>query len=268
MSLFNLSIPEVLCFFAVLVRFSVLIALLPFTGDKTIPTPIKVLLSLAITLALFPALVARGEINPAEALVWGGTTAGIVKTVVLEAVIGFVLGYTARLSFDAISLGSNLVGTFMGYASASMYDPHQETHSQVVAEIQMALAMLIFLTLDGHHLMLRASLDSYRIVGLGQAEFGAQFVEKITMLSGQVIRFGIQIAAPVAISLFAVNVMFGIMSRAMPNLNVLMLSFSVTGIVGLLVMLISMPEYQSVAGNILERMGDSMETMLTAMASK
>ena len=55
----------------------------------------------------------------------------------------------------------------MGFSTASTYDPHQESQTQVVAQIQMAIAMLLFLALDGHHLMLRASLESYRIVGVG-----------------------------------------------------------------------------------------------------
>ena len=61
--------------------------------------------------------------------------------------VGLVLGYTARLLFDAISLGSNLAGNFMGFAAASTYDPHQESQTQVVAEIQLAIATLMFLAM-------------------------------------------------------------------------------------------------------------------------
>ena len=255
-----------LSFFGVLVRFSVLVAVLPFLGDRFIPVPVKVLLSLAITISLFPMLVSSGQIHVGEAFVWGRSAGGIVSTIALEALVGLVLGYTAKLSFDSINFGSNMIGTFMGFASASTYDPHQESNTQIIAELHLAIAMLIFLSLDGHHLMLRASLDSYRIVGLGKAGISVLFTTKLTDLTAQVIQFGIQLTAPIAISMFAVNIVFGLVSKAMPQLNILVLSFAISAFIGFVVLFLSVPQFQTVAGNILERMGDSMETMLKTLA--
>ena len=268
MSIFNFNQAEMMTFFAVLVRYSVLFAVLPFVGDRTIPMPVKVLLSLAVTIALFPALVSSGAVHPGEALVWSATASGIVSTITLEVLFALALGFTARLAFDAISFGGNLVGNFMGFASASTYDPHQESQTQLIAQIQMAIAMLIFLVMDGHHLMLRAALDSYRIVGLGalKINLGPKFIQTLVQMSGQVIRFGIEIAAPVAISLFAVNVAFGVMAKAMPQLNILVLSLAASALVGMLVMLLTMPEFQGLVGNIVGRVGDSMEAVMMALA--
>jgi flagellar biosynthetic protein FliR len=265
MSLFNYSQEELLTFFAVLVRFSVMIAVLPITGDRFVPVPAKVLFALAVSMALFPALVRTGAIHPGDAMAWASTPGSLIGTVALEALLGLGLGYVARLLFDSIQLGANLVGTFMGFAAANTYDPHSESQTQVIAELQMALAMLIFLAVDGHHLMLQSALDSYSIVGIGKAGMTAAFSEKLVDFTGQVVRFGIQIAAPVGVALFAVNVVFGVIARAMPQMNILVLSFAVTSLVGLLVMLMSMPEFMAAAQGILGRMGDWMQLSLTAM---
>ena len=265
MSLFNFNQQEMLTFFAVLVRYGVLVAVLPFLGDRFIPAPAKVLLALAMTIALFPALVAAGDVKPGEAILWGATAGGIVGTIALEALFGLVLGYTAKLLFDGIMFGAHLTGTFMGFASASIYDPHQETQTQVVAEVQLALAMLIFLALDGHHLMLRASLDSYHIVGLGKVTFGAAFGQRLLEMTGQVFKFAVQLSAPISIALFGVNVAFGVLAKAIPQVNILVLSFAVTTLIGLFVMMISLPEFQSVVGNILGRMGEWLESMEVAL---
>jgi flagellar biosynthesis protein FliR len=272
-SLFSFDAEELLSFFAVLVRFSVLVAVMPFVGDRFVPGPVKVLLALAISICVFPALLGSGQVRPQEARVWAATSGGIIGVVGAEAVFALVLGFTAKFAFDAISFGGNLVGGFMGFASASMFDPHQETQTQVVAEVYAALAMLLFLALDGHHLILRASLDSYRIMGLGGLlapgkGFTAAFSERLVEITGQVVRFGVQLAAPVAVSMFAVNVAFGVMSRAMPQLNVLVLSFAVTAIVGLFVILLTLPEFQGAAGNVLGRAGDWMGMMAAALAGK
>ncbi len=266
MSPFDFSQEELLSFFAVLTRFSVMIALLPFVGDRFIPAPAKILLSVAITIALFPALLRSGQVKPADAYIWGATTGGIVGTIGIEVLFGLAMGYVSRLLFDAITLGANLAGNFMGFAAASMYDPHQEAHTQVTAELQLALAMMIFLALDGHHLMLEAALDSYRIVGMGQAGITAAFAGQLIEMTGQVIRFGLQISAPVAISLFAVNVAFGVVAKTMPQMNVLVLSFSVTALVGIVVMLVGMPEFSGAVGALVERVGDWLRTAMEAMA--
>jgi flagellar biosynthetic protein FliR len=270
-NLFNftqISQYELLTFFAVLMRFSVLIAVMPFVGDRMIPAPVKVLLALVLTVALFPSLVAQNQVRPLEAAAWGATTGGIAGTVFSEVLCGLVLGFTAKLLFEGVSFGANLVGNFMGFAAASTYDPHQESQSQVIAQIQVTVAMLIFLAIDGHHLMLRASLDSYRMVGLGKAVFGGEASQCLIDMTGQVIRFGVQLAAPVAVSMFAVNVAFGIVAKAMPQLNVLVLSFAVSALVGLAVMLMSVPEFQGAVSAVLGRMGDWMEGMALAMGGR
>lgn len=265
---FNFSEEEILTFFAVLVRYSVLIAVLPFVGDKAVPTPAKILLSVAVTLALFPALVAGGSVRPGEAIAWGATAGGILGTVALEVLFGLALGFTAKLAFDSVFFGANLVGNFMGFASAATYDPHQESQTQVIAEFQMALAMLIFLVLDGHHLMLRAGLESYQIVGLGKAGLGAVFAQRMVTLTGNVLKFGLVLAAPLAVSLFAVNVAFGVLAKAMPQLNILVLSFSVTAIVGFFALFLTLGEFQGALGIVFSRMEDAMAGVTAAMAGR
>jgi flagellar biosynthetic protein FliR len=271
-NLFNFNNEEILCFFAVLVRFSVLIAVLPFVGDKVIPTPIKVLLSLAITIALFPLLIAQGHVNPSDAAVWGSTAGGIFVTMALEVAVALVLGYTAKLAFEAINFGGNLIGTFMGFATASQYDAHQESQTQVVSQLQIALAMLLFLTLDGHHLMLRAALSSYNIVGVGglaafsHGGFNGNFSQQLINLTGDVIKFGFQLSAPIAVCLFGVNVAFGVIAKAMPQINILVLSFAVTGFVGLVVLFLGIPEFQGASAELFGRMDQWMQSILMAMA--
>jgi flagellar biosynthetic protein FliR len=267
-SLFNFSVEELLTFFAVLVRYSVMVAVLPVTGDRFVPAPAKVLFALSITFALYPALVRTGAVHPGDALVWAATPSGIIGTIALEAIFGLTMGYVARLLFDGIGLGSNLIGTFMGFAAASMFDPHTESQSQVIAELQMAIAMLLFLAVDGHHLMLQATLSSYAVVGLGKAGVTGLLGERLIQMTGQVLRFGLQIAAPIGVCMFAVNVVFGVLSKAMPQMNVLVLSFAVTSLLGLFVMAATMNEFSDVARGILGRMGDWLGAAMAAMGGR
>src|SRR6202022_774505 len=111
--------------------------------------------------ALFPMLLAGGHVRPADAAIWSADAGSLIGTIAMEVVVALVLGYTARLAFQAVSFGGNLVGNFMGFGIASTYDPNQQSHTQVVAELHMAISMLVFLALDGHHVMRRSALRSY-----------------------------------------------------------------------------------------------------------
>lgn len=268
MSLFNVNVAELLTFFAVLVRFSVLFSVLPFIGDRVVATPIKVLLSLATSMALFPALVSSGSVRVREAWAWSETPARLIFTLGLEVVMGLALGFVARLIFQCISMGANLAGNFMGFSAASQYDPHQESQSEIVAQVQTTLAMLLFLALDAHHLMVRAALGSYEIVGLGRAQFATEFNQNLIHLSSQVLTCAIQMAAPVAVVLFTVNVIFGVLSKAVPQLNVMVISMGASALVGLLVFLLNLGGFREDVVSLYSQMGQWMEGTLHSMAPR
>lgn len=261
----QISLNDALTFFAVLVRVSTVTAVSPFFGDQVVPSQIKILLSLAISFTIYPVLVSNGAVIPAQAAIWGETAGGIVFTVFQEALFGLALGFSARFVFHTIQLGGNIMGTLMGMSAASQYDPMQESQSQVVAQILTAVSMLLFLAMDGHHVLLRATGESYRIVALGKAQIGATLSQGLISMSGDVIRFGVQFAGPMAVSLMAVNIVYGIMSKAMPQLNVLVLSFSVSAGIGLFVMFASFPEFHDLSVHLFQRMGDRVYDVMNAM---
>lgn len=267
-NLFQFSPEELYSFFAVLVRVSILIAVLPIFGDKVIPAPVKILLSLAITLAIYPGLIKQGAVRPGDAAIWAATTWGIVRTIAQEALVALVLGYTAKLVFDAIQIGANLVSNMMGFSMASVYDPHHETQTTVVAEIQVAIAMLAFLALDGHHLLLHGALDSYRFCGIGEAGIHQLMQSRMIEMTGTVLRFGLQLGAPITLVMFAVNVAFGVFSKTMPQMNVLVLSMGISAFTGLFVLMLTAPEFHTVASNVMSHAEDWMHGMLVAMAGR
>jgi flagellar biosynthetic protein FliR len=256
--LFEFSQEELLCFFAVLIRFSVLISILPLFGDRFVPGPAKILLSLAVTFTVFPALLASGMIHPREAEIWGATAGGLVGTLAIEVLTGLTLGFVSKLVFESISFGANMTGNFMGFAAASIFDPHQESQTQVVGEIQMAIAMLLFLALDGHHLMLRATLESYRWVGLGQAVFSQAFASRLIELTSYVLKFAIQFSAPVGLAIFSVNIAFAVLAKTLPQMNLLVMSFAASAMVGLLVLAGSLAEFSGLSTALFGRGGDWM----------
>ena len=264
MSLFNFDTGEFLAFFSVLVRFSTMLAVLPFFGDRMIPTTIKVLISLCLTVMLFPVLIRTGQVSPAQAEIWGSSSFGIITTVVLEAVFGLVIGFVSRMIFFIIEFAGNLIGQLMGFAAASMYDPHQESQTQVVAQLHTVIAMLVFIGVDGHYEMLRAALGSYAIVGVGAVGFRAVFGERLIAVTGEVLSVGFRLSAPMAITTFGINVAIGVIAKSMPQLNVLVLSLGLSALAGLCVLLLTFSDFQMIASGFFQEIGESMALMMRA----
>ena len=265
MALAQFNMDEVLSFFAVLVRLSVLFSIVPFFGDRLILAPIKVLLSIVVSITLFPVLVASGSIKVSDAHVWGATAGGLTSTIALEVMFGLALGFVSRLVFEALALGANLVGNFMGFASASVYDPHQESQTEVVAHIQTTLAMLLFLVIDGHHVLLRAILDSYKVVGIGKAGFNDVFQHQLIFMTAEVFRFGVQMASPTALGLFLLNMIFGVLSKSLPQLNLLVITFAANALVGFAILFISFLEFHDSIGGMFGRMNEWMRSIMIIM---
>jgi flagellar biosynthetic protein FliR len=127
------------------------------------------------------------------------------------------------------------------------------------------VATLLFLALDGHHWMLKACLDSYSVVGMGKAGIGQALGSEVTRLTSDVFKIALQLSAPVAVSLFTVNVAFGVLSKAIPQLNVLVLSFAVSALVGLGVLYASIPEIHEVSTQVIAKMTEWSETLKRAL---
>jgi flagellar biosynthetic protein FliR len=263
---FSFNQLDALSFFGVLTRTSILVSVLPFYGDRTIPGPIKILLALALSMLLFPVLVAQGRIVPEDAINWASTTYGLASTVLSEVAVGLVLGFTGKIIFDSIQMGSELMGNFMGFAMATQYDPHAETQTEVVSKFHMALAMLLFLVVDGHHMLLQAALESYRFIGLGEATLLGGLQGDLLSLSSQALRIALQLAAPMALSLFAVNVVYGVLSKAAPQMNILVLSLGISVMIGLFVMLVSLPGFFDLTRGMFVRMSEAVQTVTLSMA--
>jgi flagellar biosynthetic protein FliR len=264
--LFQFTEGEALVFFAVLIRFSTLLVVLPITGDRMVPGPVKLVLSLMISWICLPGLLASGRASVSEAQVWGASLFGIASVAALEALVGFALGFVSRILFDSLTFAGNMVGTVMGFASASIYDPHQESQSQVVAEFLMAVSMLLFLSFDGHHLMLKAALSSYDWVPMGGVTLSEVFSTRLIGMSSEMIRLGTQLAAPVSMAIFAVNIAFAVLARAMPQLNIMVISFSITAIIGLVVMLMVLPDFLGSSSGVYAQLGDWMKGILQGMS--
>ena len=251
-----------LTFFAVLIRVGVLFSLLPFFSERNLPVLARVLLGLSVTVCLYPTLVQLGWIQPEASEVWGSTVWGLVSTVTKEVFLGLVLGFLSKLFFEAIQAAGEVMGTLMGFATASQFDPQTESQTQVLTRLQLALATLLFIAMDGHHLLLTAVMESFRYVGIGGVRFEGTTVESMIRLSGELLKTSLELSAPMILAMSLVFCTYAVFARALPQVNLLVLSMSMSASIGLVVMLLGAPHFQSAVSDLLGRMGHELGDFL------
>jgi flagellar biosynthetic protein FliR len=226
--------PETLVttFVLVLARLGGLIAAAPVFGHLVMPVRVRVGLAAVLAAALTPAVAPAA----APASVW--SLAGLV---VVEAAIGVVLGLVAQFVLAGVQLGGQLAGIQMGFGIVNLIDPQTHAQVSVIAQWEQLLALLVFLVLDVHHLLLRALLGSFQAAPPGAVALTAESLHGVVALASDMFVVGVRIAAPVVIALLLTNGALGVLARTVPQLNVFVVGFPLNVGVGLVMLGASLP---------------------------
>jgi flagellar biosynthetic protein FliR len=246
-------------FIMVLIRVSAMIMMVPALGEATIPASVKWGLSLLITLVLFPAV--KSSIPPL--LVLGGVE--MVLAIAGEMLIGILIGFAARLVFAGIQLAGELMGFQMGFSVASVIDPTSNMQVSIITEFQYLVSLLLFMTINAHHLFISAIADSYQAVPPLGVHFSEALLKALIQLSRDIFVIAIKISAPVAAVLLFTNVAMGLVARTVPQMNVFMVSFPLQIAVGLLFIGLAAPVFMKVTEHLFWGLGAETKMLMRLM---
>ncbi len=180
-----------------------------------------------------------------------------------EMAIGLGIGLVAAVIVQAVSLAGEVMSTQMGLSIAPSYSPIPELQVSGIGPLTSMLALLLYFSIGGHLTLLRGLADSLQALPPGGGiVFGAG--EKVsTELAGRLFSCAISAAAPVMVALLLTNVALGILSRAVPQLNAMSVSFPLSIGVGLLMFSVSLPIVASVITGWLQDMPDGVHGLIT-----
>jgi flagellar biosynthetic protein FliR len=216
---------EVANYILVFVRAGALLAVFPMFSATNVPVQIRLALGALASFLLAPLL-------PVVA-VSGLSVAELVRLIFIEASVGLLLGFVCRIVFFAAEFAGGLASTEMGLMLSSVYNPAAGSTMAPPSVLLYWLAIVLFLTLDLHHWLIVAFQKSYVYVPIGGAHLSNPLLAEVTMLSANVFRIGVLIAAPVIAVSFVITLMFATLGRAVPQMNVFNDSFSVRTLVGM-----------------------------------
>lgn len=205
---------DVLVWVLASVRIVALFAAAPVFRHTAMPIRVRAALGMLVTLAMAPALPQQMP---------EGDLAGFFAWVVAEALVGLALGFALRLLFSAFELLGEFVSVQGGLGAASVVDPTSGVSSLALAIVYHTFALLVFLAIDGHHELLRAAAQSYERIPIGAGGPDSQAFLAVVQLGSGVFETAVRMAAPVTVAMLVANVAVGILGRAIPQLNLMML---------------------------------------------
>lgn len=228
MEILNLFSPEEFRhFLLILLRVSVIMFLFPIYGSKVIPLIVKAGLSLVITLCLYSVVYT-------DPLVFPHKVFSAPSLVVSELFIGLCLALGVRFFFAAAQLAGVIIGFQMGFSMINVVDPQSGSQVSVMDQIAYWVVTVVFLLINGHHIVIHALVESFHIIPVGYGfHFDQGLVNMISQFGADIFSLSLKIGAPVIAALFFTSVAFGITSKFAPQINVMIVAFPVKIIVGL-----------------------------------
>lgn len=220
---------EVVFFMLVLSRVAGIFAALPVFGGRRMPTRIKAITVFMITLICFPALSAAPPQMPTDAF-------SLALLALSEVMIGLTLAFISQIIFAAVEFSGQIIGMQMGLTISSILDPSQGTQTQIMSVIQTLFATLLFLSLNIHHLFIRAIMDSFKVIPMGGWHINGELINFLVIRTADIFIIGIRLAAPVMVALLLTTIALGIMARAFPQMNIFMISMPLNIGLGLVVL--------------------------------
>ena len=224
----NIVIQAMPTFVLTFFRIAGITLLAPLLGSEVIDPRIKIGFSLLMAIIVWPIVppVANlPESLPALALAIGS-----------EMLIGLLIGLGATLTFVALELAGLIVGQQLGLSLAGVFNPFFESQSSELGQFYFLFSLVVFLLIDGHHMMIGALIDSFSSIPLAGLVLDERWLNLLASLLEASFKFVIQVTAPALASMFLVSVGMGFIGRTMPQLNILAAGFPLRLLVGMTVL--------------------------------
>lgn len=238
-----------------LFRIASLLMVMPIIGTQLVPTRVRLYLALAICIVLVPTLPPMPQVDALN-----------LRSLLLiaeQVLIGVMLGFILQLFFHVFTIAGQIIAMQMGLGFASMVDPTNGVSVPVLGQFMLMLVTLLFLAINGHLVVLEVLAESFVSLPPGQGLMVQHYWELAGKLSW-VIGAGLLLTLPAVTALLVINLAFGVMTRAAPQLNIFSIGFPLTLAMGLVIFWISLSDFgslfQGIASEALQQLGEFART--------
>lgn len=247
-------------FMLVLCRITAFFVVAPIFSARNVPNPFKIGFSFFVALTIFPSLDAPAA--PMDAV--------FLLSIVKETLVGLILGFIAYLFFTVVQIAGSFVDMQIGFSMANIIDPLTGAQAPVLGNLKYMIGTLLFLSFNGHHVLLSGILDSYRWVPLDNNVFAQIYRGQVSEFAvhslSTAFTLAFQLAAPMVVALFLVDVGLGVLARTAPQFNIFVVGVPLKILVGLLLLIVLISGFSTLFAHVFEGMFKELQKMVELLS--
>lgn len=215
-------------FLLVLTRIGSYLVSMPILSGRQVPKIMKLGLVLALSYLSFLTIGVAEVLN-------GSNELELILFCVQEAVIGLLFGMVSTIVFLGIQTAGDFIDSFVGLKMSSSYDPITGSSGSIYSNLYNWLAVVLFFLMNGHHYLIKGIVNTFYFLPLGQTTLELSLIQ-ISMVITKSFLISIQLAIPICIILFLVDLILGIISRSVPQMNVFILGMPLKLLISFIMM--------------------------------
>jgi flagellar biosynthetic protein FliR len=258
MTALSISLPQIQLFLFIFVRVTAMTLMVPVFDSRNIPATFKIGLCFTIALVLH-SIVKLEPVSLAPSLI------PFVIGIAGELLIGVISGYLIRLVFTGIQLAGELMAFQMGFSVANVIDPMSSAQVPVISQMIYMFALLIFLTINAHHWVIRALVESFTLIPPFGFHSSGNLMARLTQAAGDMFITAVRAGSPVIVSLLLVSLGLGLVGRTVPQMNVFMVATPVNILIGFLFLSLSLPMMLTYLSQLLNGLGKEIVQIMKLM---
>jgi flagellar biosynthetic protein FliR len=238
-------------FLLVFVRMTGLFVVAPIFGRRNMPAYFK------IGFSFFTALILVNT-TAIQSVQYDNNLLSYALLAAKEFLVGLSMGFIAYIAYNAIYIAGEIIDMQVGFGIVNVMDPMSNIQVPVTANVYFIISMLIFLLINGHQMLIKALFDSFTSLPLGMAQFNAELTENYVSLFSSVFATGFKIAAPIVATILIADIVLGTISKMVPQMNIFVIGMPLKIIVGVLVLVITIPMFVTVMESVFKLMNGSV----------
>lgn len=223
-------------------QYQILILVLVRVTGLFIISPIFSRINLQMTYKIgFSLLIALIMMNVVEGPEAPMSDILLAIEVIKELLVGFMIGFISYLFFSVFFVVGQIIDVQIGFGIVSVLDPQSNIQIPITGNYYQIIATLVFLIINGHHLLIEALVKSYEFVPIGKFSLSIGMVNQFVVIVGKLFILGFKIGSPILVTIILADVLLGILAKTMPQMNVFIVGMPLKIMVGLALIIATLP---------------------------
>lgn len=252
----------------IMARFFAILLLAPLFSSNIVPVNLKFALSFIGTAIIFP-VVANTSVNPSETIV------GYVLTILNEVMIGILIGFLFSIIFATTQVATTFFEMQIGFGITETIDPLAQVNTPIIGQFQNLIGVLILIAIDGHYMIIRTLIHSFQALPVLSNAANNVFAGSLPALLDRFMYYmsalfsiALALAFPIIVTLFLMSISLGLLAKAAPQMNILLLGFPFQVALGITTYLLLIPVFVRSFVNILNVTFNDINVLISYLGGR